>query len=1032
MRNHNLILSGVCLTMTAVALAGSYLNDDLLSANNGIESNEIETTYDHFYPGEISEERKLELDELVIQAAETMSTEHPRLFGTQEKFYADLQYFDVLDPNCEFQGGDGYGELQNAKDMWDKYTRGGEACTDDGVPQAFPSSLYDIKDAEFYLEPEGDKWDLNRALRTVFLMRRVDACLSFDANCIYDATELDALKTAFINYEIDRLVNSPRSTRAPYFFVHWHKGSDGTFFDLGSGAGFPLWSLILDFYWDDDRLSAGDRSFVETEMEKEIDTYIANYQAGHWSLYNGNNWTVILNDSAMHWALTFYHESEKAREVLRIALETNWLHRDIYLDEGQFKEGAGYSGTDFDAVQSQNIFLTRTLGQPLHAMKWAVLEDTAEWMMDNAAPDGLILSFGDTHPRRGFAHAYPLTMLAWQESTGMVPVGEQDIDPCLAGQYFMNVYYDHAFYNPWEVDLIMARDWYSFVSQCPDLLDLKNNVYANYGEANFRTGIPNATIAGQRVDEKLVFLQADQTLLAMTGVDTAYPHREVDFGSVIWSAFGSRLIQDWDYGDFTNGYNFYLLGRSKGYFVLTSENDVMEFYIRPNSDEVQLTSLETAIKVDYAKSGFLDVVDYLAEPDADGWMKATIPVTAFGIADHKWDDNDGDNSWNGPGIGQIFFKLTGGVGKGSEIAIDEVRFRGFDPNSGSEIANLLWYGDDHEESAQGTAFTMTQTDEFYVYLSQDGGAEGTEKTMVFGSNNRTGQFGMYYADNGNDREVGNHMDTFPIGANTLIIPDAREEDDSSTYTGQLWNNEEGIDRAGTTTALLISSSTGNNFEAALFDGSNVYGANEPEGSEYGFMDRMHRYLVSLGNGNYLVVDDFQTKEGKSSQIQEFWFSKVDDIDGCDKSTVGISLHVDVTQLNDYQMLYDARCNLLDLQGTEAESVGRITAASMNDQATFKMGAPDFLASEPYFKRFLTGENDEIISLVNILNDTERRTLVRFEPDVAVSEDVRAFLFQSATSEAALEPASLSVEPCGETFCVTVMIGDQLEQLDFNF
>ena len=41
---------------------------------------------------------------------------------------------------------------------------------------------------------------------------------------------------------------------------------------------------------------------------------------------------------------------------------------------------------------------------------------------------------------------------------------------------------------------------------------------------------------------------ADKTMLAASAVPNTFAHMEADFGSLIWSAFGSRFLSDLGYG----------------------------------------------------------------------------------------------------------------------------------------------------------------------------------------------------------------------------------------------------------------------------------------------------------------------------------------------------------------------------------------------------------------------------------------------------------------------------------------------------
>ncbi|QTD56692.1 hypothetical protein [Parasphingorhabdus cellanae] len=984
---------------------------DTDAAKSGLTEHKTESTenYDHFFPGPVSDARKQELDDRVVTAAENLPQSHPRLFGNHAQFAEDIKRFDDLDPTCSFGGKNGIGTIKNTKALWDRFNFGRRICNGN-----IPTSFADNPDLQYYTTNTSAKWNQDRALRVLHLMRRIEACLQEDPDCQYSELEFDYIKKAFIDKEVGRFHETGRTNRNDDGNrKDWHYGGGGSFFDLGAINPFQVWSLTLDFYWDQpEYLSAADQKAVADELRRYIQMYLnqsKNIDGLGWTLYNGNNWTVILNSAAMHWALALYHEEPLAEEVLRTALKTNWLHRDIYLDQGQYKEGAGYIATDFVAVMQMNNMLKRTIGEPVHAMKWGVMNDTAKWYLDSMSTDGHILSFGDTWARRSFTNTFPLNMALWKEVTGIVPYNTETIEPCDAGKFFANHYHEAGYQNPWEIDVSMARDWYSIASQCDSITDTTYNLYEPYGEAVFRVNTDRKTDVSQAPNAPVGFQQSNQTLMAITGVDNQFPHREVDFGSVIWSAHGSRLIQDWDYGRFTKSMNYYDTQRSRGFFQKTGADDKLEFFIKELQPDMNMSQAFVALKVSYSEQR-VPIGPYMGPADEDGWAKVSIPIGDFEFEPRFWDHVIVDQDSESKGVGLVTFRIANGVAaRDVEFGVDEIKLV-------SPSKALTWFGDDYEGSVEGDALFYNYLKDISAAPQVSGGANGTNNWLKISALNKaTGRLGLYYRDEPADRDIVNNIDSFAIGANTLIIPDARFTDPNNP-SPERTNISQLRGKVGSRSQFTLQG-----FEGVKFDGAKVYGKDE----EDGWLNKFDRYMIALDNGNFLIVDDFETKDGKASEIQEFWFSKADDILTCARGGQ-LSYHVDVIHQEGNTVDYIPRCMVLGVQET-AESAGRMTAASLTGEAKLKMGAPQYMKNDRYFGRFIEGDR---MTMKNIRGAQEERTLVRFAPDGKVSKDVRAFLFQAQTGADALEPQQVSICKCGDSFRVQATIGSKSYDLDF--
>lgn len=96
----------------------------------------------------------------------------------------------------------------------------------------------------------------------------------------------------------------------------------------------------------------------------------------------------------------------------------------------------------------------------------------------------------------------------------------------------------------------MARDWLSITRACNNTQQTSvTQVYPEYGQGTLRQYRPGASAAAATAtDVKPYYSQADQTYLTVNTVPNATPHREMDFGAIIWAAYGNRLIYDFGYG----------------------------------------------------------------------------------------------------------------------------------------------------------------------------------------------------------------------------------------------------------------------------------------------------------------------------------------------------------------------------------------------------------------------------------------------------------------------------------------------------
>lgn len=961
----------------------------------------------HFYGGSISDSQKINLNNQVKNSPVQPADTHPRLYGTDAQWYQTIALYEALDPNCDWQGRSGWGTIKNIKEEWDRYSLGGNGCKTGS--QGIPLSLQENTTAKNYLNNTIDKWRLNSALNMVHLIRRMNYCHQTQGNCQYSKTEVAQLSIKFLSYEFSRLRNLTRNSSG--YFKAWHKGYNGAFFDLGAYPSFKFWTLVLDTFWDSGLINTLDKQFVLDELENEIDSYITIYNLpkgsssslGRWAIHNGNNWTPVLNAAALFWTITLWHEDayhDKTRQVLDIILESNWLHRDEILDDGAYSEGPTYLGTSMSPSIDMNRLLMTSFEQPNHAMKWAVMaEKTTRWMIENVASDGKLIDFGDTWAKDGFSNLHIMDMLYWEESVGLKAQGTVTADACILEDYFSTSYYLHAFYDIWNASANYARDFYSLTSQCQRQQTLsKSIVFPTYQLGTLRQYLPGSTATGLDVtSDNIRNKQADQTFLAGNAVDSSLPHRELDFGALIWSAFGNRLLADWGYGELASSYEYFKVKGSKGYYI-ASNNHTLEFSLKHISGDLDISKLFINIKLK-GLSKEVKLSNYISGLDSN-WTTVSIPMSDFSIDESAWLGKDN-------GIEFIRLKSTGFIRNG-QFGIDEIKIIGA---QGSD--SIVWYGDSHSESLESPIFSSTpqisHPDELSITaIETSGGANNTAKWARFSATGSYSVMSIFYDEDPADFHVANYMDFLPIGANTLILPKAQDE---KSARSEITNVSQFKERKGKINTLDV-----NGKKAIHMNGGTVYGKYLAEGN----LNYFHRYLIPLNDGNYVVVDSFKAKAGKEDHIQEFWYSYKNPDTNCYNRAQDVVQKID----SDGSLLLIPRCN--NLQRNEAvESYGRIKAASLNPGA-FILGAPDFMKNNLFFNQFVEGNG---LYLINRLQNKDMRRLARFVPENEVSEDVRVFLLQSSTSSNYANATVSQVEcPQGVCFRVAVEGGDNIDLL----
>ena len=472
--------------------------------------------------------------ELKTSFAAEPPLEHPRLHGADDTWYPEqLAYLDLPCRDApDYPENSDWGAVTNVRNQWELSTLGGASCLGEK-----PETLADHPFASLYLTEEGpgDSWSDQNVVQLLHLIRRTRACHALgDTDCPFTSEEIEDLVPRFIEHEMPRLADED-----------WSRYSFG--FDLFTTPPMRRWTLIADILWDD--LSAEQHADLEAAFDPLIENYMTLFNEGHWALFNGNNWTPVLVNGALYWAVTYYYEDERAPEVVKRSLQTLWLHRHFYRSDGTYEEGLSYAAVSFDALMEINHMVQRVFGEPIDSVYWSQMPKTADWSLDFMAPDGLLVDFGDSWAKRGWYSFTPLAMMLVNEGDLDDPA---EPDPCLVRRFFSNKYYYHGMTDPFRTTPLLIRDWYDVVDAC-DLSSLDGEVRVSVhdegGWAGIRTWQLGSTELAETDGHSKRFSQADQTFLAVSAVPSHFSHTELDFGSLVWTAYGNRLLLDAGYGD---------------------------------------------------------------------------------------------------------------------------------------------------------------------------------------------------------------------------------------------------------------------------------------------------------------------------------------------------------------------------------------------------------------------------------------------------------------------------------------------------
>ena len=109
------------------------------------------------------------------------------------------------------------------------------------------------------------------------------------------------------------------------------------------------------------------------------------FASRHWSLWNGNNWTPVLCEGAMYWAVAYWHEDKaRATRVIRVINDVSTIHKSMIGRDGGYKEGVcQYSYMSANSQLGISSLYFSAFNEPWPTADPALLQSMAQWQVDS-------------------------------------------------------------------------------------------------------------------------------------------------------------------------------------------------------------------------------------------------------------------------------------------------------------------------------------------------------------------------------------------------------------------------------------------------------------------------------------------------------------------------------------------------------------------------------------------------------------------------------------------------------------------------
>jgi len=368
----------------------------------------------------------------------------PRLFGSDDT-WADARNAPFFTADCPYDtavspGWGGASGIPDFKSAFERATLGYATCYASGGSWSTPPASID--DHPYVRATYGDPayasfsghTSRSDALKVFHLVRRLRACHNANAGtCQFDQNATEVLARVIVEREFQTFDPDAREVNSDSW--GWEQDTDGCCgYDLFSAVTVKHFSLFVDIFRDDAQsLNATRLGEIETKLEQYADHFMGQFRSGHWSLWNGNNWTPVLSAGAVYWAVAFWHERpEKARALMHQINDVAMLHRAMTADDGMYKEGlCQYSYMSVLSTLEIAVLYASAFGGAWPGADAGALQATAQWQMDSFDTAGYAVDFGDSHQCRGSQVA---TLYAAMAPAIVAPAGTAgavQVDGCL-------------------------------------------------------------------------------------------------------------------------------------------------------------------------------------------------------------------------------------------------------------------------------------------------------------------------------------------------------------------------------------------------------------------------------------------------------------------------------------------------------------------------------------------------------------------------------------------------------------------------
>ncbi|CAE7628168.1 unnamed protein product [Symbiodinium microadriaticum] len=567
---------------------------------------------------------------------------HPRLFGSDGAWMSQ-RVRPFLEAPCEplAQGGVGWFEdagVADVKGHFELSARGFRSCHEaskDG------GDIASYGPAGKYLEFDGSSMpSYTDGLKVLHLLRRQWACAdsgsgSFES-CEYNGTETERLAQALL--QVDRVrFNTTTWTCG----VSCGAASGETIFDLTTAEPVSYFSTWYDVLVSrSGLLDAVDVSRVSVALKEQMGLFVSAFNTGHWSLWNGNNWTPHLCIAAMAWAVSFWHEeNEMAREVVAMINDILWLHRSMFTADGVYVEGvAMYSFMSVTGLIGISTLQKASFGSAPEAVDEDALTRLVDFHLASMSTDAYTVAFGDSHRKRGWGD---FSTLQSALAPKIVRDSEQTeaLTPCGAREYCAALYGSGGLYeDPWRISPeLLSLNLTDLVLQCSvsasqPLGAQTVRVFRDGGYASIRTPLLAA-------ESSLPCFGSGQTEICVKrspsladNIPYSFLAVQVDFGTFIWTAWGTSLISEYGYGTIatavgpwdTRRYE-YIDNNPAGHNTLVVREAFKDPEERINFSQLHLSAgslVSSATRVDSGEGECLELdgsVPYGASR-TDGWL----------------------------------------------------------------------------------------------------------------------------------------------------------------------------------------------------------------------------------------------------------------------------------------------------------------------------------------------------------------------------------------------------------------------------